>query len=95
MMRDYKFRQTEWPRRKARSKMLKIIAGVLAVLALALLGYAGWQWFSTRPVDEGAPKSLDSRVIPLTIPPKHPTSAGAESEGPATAPAQAIRPGQN
>ncbi|MFB1490672.1 MAG: hypothetical protein AADX96_13005 [Thiocapsa sp. C3-sup] len=94
-MRDYKFRQTEWPRRKARSKPLRVIAVVLAVLALALLGYAAWQWFSTRPAEDSAAKPPDRRIIPLTIPPKHSTSAPAESEESATPPAQAIRPGQN
>jgi hypothetical protein len=95
MMRDYKFRQTEWPKRKVGSKTLRVIAGMLAVLALGLLGYAGWQWFSTRPAEEGAATSPDSRVIPLAIPPKPPTSATAESEEPATPQAQAIRPEQN
>ncbi|CRI64337.1 conserved hypothetical protein [Thiocapsa sp. KS1] len=75
MMRDYKFRQTEWPRRKARSKTLRAVAGILAALALALLGYAGWQWFSTRPPTEGAAKSSDTRIIPLTIPPNQSTRA--------------------
>jgi hypothetical protein len=84
MMRDYKFRQTEWPKRKVRSKTLRIIAGLLAVVALGLLGYAGWQWFSTRPAEDGPAKSLDSRVIPLTIPPKPATSAAAGPEETAT-----------
>ncbi|UHD14660.1 hypothetical protein [Thiocapsa bogorovii] len=94
MMRDYKFRQTEWPRRKARSKTLKVIAGMLAALAIALLGYAGWQWFSNRPADDGVDEAPDSRVIPLTIPPKQSTSAdGADQPAPPTE--QTLRPGQN
>jgi cytoskeletal protein RodZ len=95
MMRDYKFRQTEWPRRKARNKTLRVIAGMLAVLALGLLAYAGWQWFSTRPAEEAAATSPDSRIIPLAIPPKDSTSAPAESEGSLTPPGQATGAGQN
>ncbi|EGV19884.1 hypothetical protein ThimaDRAFT_0559 [Thiocapsa marina 5811] len=94
-MRDYKFRQTEWPRRKARNKTLRVIAGFLALLALGLLGYAGWQWFSTRPAESGAAESPDSRIIPLPIPPKPSTSAPTEPEGSATSQGEATRSGQN
>lgn len=87
-MRDYKFRQTEWPKRKARNKSLRVIAGMLAALALGLLGYAGWQWFSTRPVEDVAAKSLDSRIIPLAIPTKDSMGSPAVSEELPTPPGQ-------
>jgi hypothetical protein len=88
MMRDYKFRQTEWPRRKARSKMLRIVAVLLAVVALGLLGYAALQWFSQKPTAEGpSVEPHNPRVVPLAIPPKAPAETTSPAE-PSTRPGQ-------
>jgi TRAP-type C4-dicarboxylate transport system permease small subunit len=89
MMRDYKFRQTEWPRRKARSKTLRIVAVLLVAVALGLLGYAALQWFSQEPSAEATVIDRPSpRVIPLAIPPLAPAEAASTAE-------PAARPGQN
>ena len=80
MMRDYKFRQTEWPRRKTRNATQRILAVLLAGLGLALLVYAGVQWLATRPAHEGTVPS-DARVIPLTIPPEKPAQLGGDAGG--------------
>ncbi|RKT44606.1 hypothetical protein BDD21_1993 [Thiocapsa rosea] len=88
-MRDYKFRQTEWPRRKTRSKTLRIVAVLLVAVALGLLGYAALQWFSQEPTAGGTVINRPSpRVLPLAIPPLAPTEATSTAE-------TSARPGQN
>jgi hypothetical protein len=94
-MRDYKFRQTEWPRRKARSKRLRIVAAILAAVAFGLLGYAGLKWFSQRPVVEAtSTEPQNPRVIPLAIPPIRSTEAPSTAE-PSTRSGQSTPPEQN
>jgi flagellar basal body-associated protein FliL len=92
MMRDYKFRQTEWPRRRSRGKMLRVLAVAVVVIALALLGVVAWQVLSGPTGSERQPTAAtsapsDPRVIPLQIPPHdnppaptNPPSAGASPD---------------
>jgi hypothetical protein len=85
MMRDYKFRQNDWPRRRTRGKTLRTLAAALALVALGLLGFAGWQMLSApaSSVEESAKTASlpgDPRVIPLAIPPAR-TDAGTTTQG--------------
>jgi hypothetical protein len=89
IMRDYKFRQTELPRRKARRKTLRTMAMILAVAALGLLVFAGLQWRTAEPISQGTGPTPDSRVIPLPIP--SPKAADGSSVGPSQ-PAQPDQP---
>jgi hypothetical protein len=80
MMRDYKIKQTEWPRQKKRNKLFRIAAALLAVLALGLLGYVGIEWWTSKP-GAGGTQQADPRVIPLTIPPSKSSETNAEPPG--------------
>jgi hypothetical protein len=88
IMRDYKFRQTELPRRKARRKTLRTMSIIVAVAALGLLIFAGLQWRAAEPMSQGTDPTPDSRVIPLPIP--SPKSADDTGQ-----PAQPDRPTQS
>jgi hypothetical protein len=62
---------------------------ILAAVALMLLGYAGFQWFSQRTaVEEASIEPRNPHVIPLAIPPNRSTEAASVTETPA-------RPGQS
>jgi hypothetical protein len=74
-MRDYKFRQTEWPRRKGRRKALRTIAAILAIVAVGLLVFAGLQWDPESTLSKDAAAHRASLIIPLAIP-----SAGSPGE---------------
>jgi hypothetical protein len=67
-MRDYKFRQTEWPRRKGRRKTLRTIAAILAIVAVGLLVFAGLQWDRESAPSKDSAAHRESLVIPLAIP---------------------------
>jgi cytoskeletal protein RodZ len=86
MMRDYKFRETEWPRRRARGKTLRALAAVVAVVALALLGVVVWHLLQ-QPAETAAQPTAaatapnDPRVIPLQIPPQQEALAPSGAQG--------------
>jgi hypothetical protein len=80
MMRDYKIKQTEWPRQKKHNKLFRIAAALLTVLAIGLLGYVGIEWWTSKP-DDASTQQADPRVIPLTIPPRKSSEPNAEPPG--------------
>lgn len=76
MMRDYKIRESDWPRPRDRRKRLRLAAASLAGIAVALLAFVGVQWLLAPPqADDQAVRAKDPSVIPLAIPPTSGTQA--------------------
>ena len=83
MMRDYKIRQTDWPRRRSRRRELRLAALAVAVIALLLLLYVIVRWLVADPAsdqsdapaeqsEQSQPPKANPRIIPLAIPPAKP-----------------------
>ena len=70
MMRDYKFKRTEWTPRRKRRFGLGTFLRVLALLAVAGAGYAIFDHFANRPNPGNQGASVPSHIIPLQIPPQ-------------------------
>jgi|GEM_PF-5927484 len=70
MMRDYKFKRTEWTPRRQRRFGLGAFLRILALMAVAGSGYAIFDYFANRPsqTNQGMPRP--SNIIPLQIPPQ-------------------------
>lgn len=84
MIRDYKFKRTEWTLRKKRRLGSGLIVRLLVLLLLGGAGYAAYRWLTA--VDIGGQTALptemddqgDSGVIELQLPP-NPSATGTSS----------------
>ena len=70
MMRDYKFKRTEWTPRRKRRFGLGTFLRILALLAVAGAGYAIFDYFANRPSQTNQGTHLPSHIIPLQLPPQ-------------------------
>ncbi|BCU05604.1 hypothetical protein Atep_02810 [Allochromatium tepidum] len=70
MMRDYKFKRTEWTPRRKRRFGLGMFLRILALLAVAGAGYAIFDHFANRPSQANQGTHLPSHIIPLQLPPQ-------------------------
>ena len=75
MMRDYKFKQTEWPIRKKSSGLQKKLVRALLLLVVVAAGYALYQWIPSSGMLPAPAMETDPNVIPLELPPKPATAA--------------------
>jgi hypothetical protein len=69
MMRDYKFKRTEWTPRRKRRLSLRLFIRVLALLVAAGVGYAIFDYFATRTGQSSPRSATPSHIIPLQLPP--------------------------
>ncbi|NEX21190.1 hypothetical protein G3480_12845 [Thiorhodococcus mannitoliphagus] len=84
MIRDYKFKPTEWTIRKKRRFSASVFVKLLILAVLCGTGYGAYLWLTTSETDEDVTPAVemtapsDSRVIRLQLPPK-PSAGAAES----------------
>ncbi|NEV64529.1 hypothetical protein [Thiorhodococcus minor] len=88
MIRDYKFKRTEWTLRKKRRLGSGVIAKVLGLVLLGGAGYGGYLWLTSG--DNGRDTAMpaeadaqgDSGVIELKLPPNPSAAATINADKP-------------
>lgn len=86
MIRDYKFRRTEWTLRKKRRFNPRILIRILLLLVIGTAGYSAYEWLTSRQSDDGAEDAAqtqdgDSQVIQLQLPPNPETGTTTTRQG--------------
>lgn len=70
MMRDYKFKQSEWPLRTKPRRGRRLLIRGLLVLAVAATVYAILDWLGSRSSNDTPRETQqDPRIVPLQLPP--------------------------
>ncbi|SDY27041.1 hypothetical protein SAMN05421644_1442 [Allochromatium warmingii] len=72
MMRDYKFKRSEWTLRNKRRFGFGTVMRIVALLVAAGAGYALFTHFADKPDPSGTGTHLPANVIPLQLPPQRP-----------------------